>query len=340
MNGRVYDPLTAMFFSPDPYLQAPGNWLNYNRYGYCLNNPFLYTDPSGEWALIDDIIAAVVGGVINVIVNAVQGNIHSVGQGFALFGVGAAGTWAGLYGGPMAGGAIIGSGNSFVNQGFGNNGNWNWGNIHYDQVLMNGLMGAGMSYIGGQVSGLVAPHINQFTSALGGQAVQQTLSQGLVGSTTGFVLGTGVALINGESLGDALKAGGQGAALGFTTGAISGLASGMRDAYKAGENPWTGKSNIKGDYTVYQGTDVNGDTRYVGITERDPQVRFDEHLNSGTNRANLDYEPIQSGLSKTQARIMEQNRINQYGMQKNGGVLYNQRNSISPKYWNKYGIKY
>ncbi len=48
MNGRVYDPLTAMFFSPDPYLQAPGDWLNYNRYGYCMNNPFRYTDPSGN----------------------------------------------------------------------------------------------------------------------------------------------------------------------------------------------------------------------------------------------------------------------------------------------------
>jgi hypothetical protein len=48
MNGRVYDPLTAQFFSPDPYLQAPGDWLNYNRYAYCLNNPFKYTDPDGE----------------------------------------------------------------------------------------------------------------------------------------------------------------------------------------------------------------------------------------------------------------------------------------------------
>jgi len=47
MNGRVYDPLTAMFFSPDPFLQAPGDWLNYNRYGYCMNNPVMYTDPSG-----------------------------------------------------------------------------------------------------------------------------------------------------------------------------------------------------------------------------------------------------------------------------------------------------
>jgi len=49
MNGRVYDPLTAQFFSPDPYLQAPNDWLNYNRYSYCLNNPMIYTDQSGEF---------------------------------------------------------------------------------------------------------------------------------------------------------------------------------------------------------------------------------------------------------------------------------------------------
>jgi len=47
MNGRVYDPHTAMFFSPDPFVQTPDNWLNYNRYGYCLNNPTKYTDPTG-----------------------------------------------------------------------------------------------------------------------------------------------------------------------------------------------------------------------------------------------------------------------------------------------------
>lgn len=54
MNGRVYDPLTAMFFSPDPFIQSPGNWLNYNRYGYCMNNPTRYTDPSGyQWDVLD-----------------------------------------------------------------------------------------------------------------------------------------------------------------------------------------------------------------------------------------------------------------------------------------------
>ena len=56
MNGRVYDPLTAQFFSPDTYVQAPGNWLNYNRYSYCINNPFKYTDPTGEVFGVDDAI--------------------------------------------------------------------------------------------------------------------------------------------------------------------------------------------------------------------------------------------------------------------------------------------
>jgi RHS repeat-associated protein len=49
MNGRVYDPQVGRFLSPDPYIQSPGNWLNYNRYAYCLNNPLIYTDPSGEF---------------------------------------------------------------------------------------------------------------------------------------------------------------------------------------------------------------------------------------------------------------------------------------------------
>jgi RHS repeat-associated protein len=47
MNGRVYDPATAMFFSPDPFVQSPGDWKNYNRYSYCMNNPTRYIDPSG-----------------------------------------------------------------------------------------------------------------------------------------------------------------------------------------------------------------------------------------------------------------------------------------------------
>ena len=65
MNGRFYDPLIGRFLSPDPYVQAPGNPQNFNRYSYCLNNPLKYTDPTGEkwwhW-LLGDILT---GGLIS-----------------------------------------------------------------------------------------------------------------------------------------------------------------------------------------------------------------------------------------------------------------------------------
>ena len=47
MNGRMFDPMLARFLSPDPILQDENNTQNYNRYSYCLNNPFRYFDPSG-----------------------------------------------------------------------------------------------------------------------------------------------------------------------------------------------------------------------------------------------------------------------------------------------------
>ena len=49
MNGRMYDPLLGRFLSPDPFVQSPDYSQNFNRYSYCLNNPLIYTDPSGEF---------------------------------------------------------------------------------------------------------------------------------------------------------------------------------------------------------------------------------------------------------------------------------------------------
>ncbi|MGV3661042.1 MAG: FG-GAP-like repeat-containing protein [Prosthecobacter sp.] len=47
MGGRIYDPLTSRFLSPDPFIQFPDNQQNLNRYSYVLNNPLSFTDPSG-----------------------------------------------------------------------------------------------------------------------------------------------------------------------------------------------------------------------------------------------------------------------------------------------------
>ena len=65
--GRMYDPYTSMFLSPDNYIQAPDNSQSFNRYAYCLNNPLKYTDPDGEfWHIV---IGAAVGGISNLAFN-------------------------------------------------------------------------------------------------------------------------------------------------------------------------------------------------------------------------------------------------------------------------------
>ncbi|MCI9844631.1 RHS repeat-associated core domain-containing protein [Flavobacterium pectinovorum] len=52
MNGRLYDPVLRSFLMPDNFIQQPENTQNYNRYAYVLNNPLMYTDPSGEIAFL------------------------------------------------------------------------------------------------------------------------------------------------------------------------------------------------------------------------------------------------------------------------------------------------
>jgi len=66
MNGRLYDPLLHRFLAPDNFIQNPYNTQSYNRYGYVLNNPLKYTDPSGEKAEGGGILAFFAAAVISV----------------------------------------------------------------------------------------------------------------------------------------------------------------------------------------------------------------------------------------------------------------------------------
>jgi len=82
-------------------------------------------------------------------------------------------------------------------------------------------------------------------------------------------------------------------------------------------------------YSVYRGADaISGELKYVGITKRDPIERWGEHSASGAERAALDYNVAANGLTKSQARNLEQDTIDQFGLQKNGGRLLNKINSI------------
>lgn len=63
MNGRLYDPLLRRFLNADENIQDPTNTQNYNKYGYVMNNPLMYNDPSGEFIWWIPALVAVVSEV-------------------------------------------------------------------------------------------------------------------------------------------------------------------------------------------------------------------------------------------------------------------------------------
>jgi len=193
MNGRVYDPLTAQFFSPDQALDG-SNWVSYNRYGYCLGNPFRYNDPTGNNPFLLG-IAAVIGGVVNLGIQMISGNIHNAGDFFMAFGVGAlaglTGSWVGTLTGTALGvsagigalnGAIVGAGAGAAGGFIGGAGNAWMNGASFGDGLMAGLKGGGIGaltggIIGGITTGIsVTNHGGDFLSGKGANFDQVSIT--------------------------------------------------------------------------------------------------------------------------------------------------------------------
>ena len=171
MNGRMYDPLLARFLSPDPFVQMPDFSQNFNRYTYCLNNPLIYTDPSGGLFVIDDIIfAACIGAMINLTIQGMSGNVNSVRSFLGAMGIGAlsgvAGSFAGqavagalgtatTLGGSMANGFIAGASGGFTGGFIGGAGNAWMNGANFGTGMKQGLIGAGIgAVIGGGIGAI------------------------------------------------------------------------------------------------------------------------------------------------------------------------------------------
>jgi RHS repeat-associated protein len=94
-GARLYDPILGRFISPDRLVQAPENPQSLNRYSYCLNNPLIYTDPSGEFWVEFFIIASIV-------VSAAYGAATAHSHGMAV--------WEGAFIGAVTAGLAAGIG--------------------------------------------------------------------------------------------------------------------------------------------------------------------------------------------------------------------------------------
>ncbi|MFZ4454997.1 MAG: FG-GAP-like repeat-containing protein [Bacteroidales bacterium] len=212
MNGRVYDPLTAMFMSPDPYVQSPDNWLNYNRYGYCYGNPFKYTDPSGEWfftALLGVICPPLAG--LGAVIDAACWGATIGAAGYTIGCIVNGGGWSSSgFWSAVGMGAISGIITGGIGDVFGKTGTW----AHeLGRAVVHGFAQGAMSAVSG--GDFMQGFLSGSLASLGGHGLEKVM---------------GRALSTAEAVGFSSLSGGIGAELsggdflkGATTGAIIGL---------------------------------------------------------------------------------------------------------------------
>jgi len=203
MNGRLYDPLVGRFLSPDENVQMPDFTQNFNRYSYALNNPMKYTDPDGEWFLIDDAISFVVGGIINVIFNA--GEIDNFWEGLGYFASGGAGAWIAVQSFGLAapvGAAITTFGNSTLETNFLTKENdYSFSSItsaQWEKIGKKTLIGGVSGYVGGKLGEKISNKlINSFNikTEFWSKTTERMISGGIANGLNDYGNST---LINGN----------------------------------------------------------------------------------------------------------------------------------------------
>jgi hypothetical protein len=257
-------------------VQAPDNWLNYNRYSYCLNNPFRYNDETGEfWHII---AGAVIGGVMNLVAN--WDNVNGFWEGFTtvLVGAGAgaataatggagAGFWA-VAGVSAAGGAITSANNSIVAQTDKNFSGIN--NVNWETVGVSSGVGAVSGFASGS-AGYWAANSSMLVNNVSSPVLRSAIVSPIAAGAGHLAGGTTANLFSGQDIGTAFNNSFDGLGQSMLIGLGVGVASTGGVSYANGINPWNGNLNFKSapapnDYNFTP--DPNGDnvTLYRGTS--------------------------------------------------------------------------
>ncbi|MBO6034281.1 MAG: VCBS repeat-containing protein, partial [Paludibacteraceae bacterium] len=172
MNGRVYDPLLGSFLSVDPLIQAPGYWLNYNRYMYCYGNPLSFVDPSGNSVLL----ALGIGAAVGVAIGAGLGLWYGYNQGYTGWDLASCafmGAGIGAIVGALSGYFISSSISSLIAA----KTLWNF-------MQVGASIGSAVGLLGGTIDGLA-------NKADGLELVNYALTGSLIGMAAGAAIGVG-----------------------------------------------------------------------------------------------------------------------------------------------------
>ena len=172
--------------NPDPYVQSPTNPQNFNRYAYCLNNPVMFNDPSGELAwFVPVIVGAVVGAYLGGA--AAEGWEYNPWE-WAWDGD----TWAGIGIGTMVG-AGVGLGVTSI--------------LSASGVSVTGVNALYASNYGATSlawdifsNAIITSNINIVSSTLQGKNLNEICISGLVGFAAGAIGGASGSLSEGNSL--------------------------------------------------------------------------------------------------------------------------------------------
>jgi RHS repeat-associated protein len=242
-EARFYDPGMARFINPDPL----GLVADTNEYRYCDNSWPNETDPTGEWAGIDDLVATVGGAVFGVAAQGISDLVSGQYSGWETY-VGSAVNGAvtaeaSLYVGPVAGAMLGAAAGNVTAQGLriadGNQQSFNWNSLTVD-TAMGGLGGLGGA-LAGKALGAVGNNLNaglqKAFPSLSEQAICRIASP-ILGAGTGAIMGGAFGATGGGIQGyiqngwNGVWAGAlNGVKVGMITGASVGLAQGLIAPY-------------------------------------------------------------------------------------------------------------
>ena len=247
MNGRLYDPALHRFLQPDNFVQDPFNTQNFNRYGYCLNNPLVYVDQNGEfWHIV---VGALVGGVVNLVANL--NNSQGFWEHLAAFGVGALGgavtaavggsdggaSFLAITGTAAGMGALTMGTNSIIAQtghNFSGMNNVNWGTVG-----KNALVGGASGFASGAV-GVWATNSGMLVKGINSPVLRSLVVSPLASGTGHIVGGTTYNLLEGQNFKDAFSNSFDGVGQSIAMGTMLGVTTTIVNSYAHKVSPWTG----------------------------------------------------------------------------------------------------
>ena len=275
MNGRIYDPKLHRFLQPDNNIQDPFNVQNHNRFGYVLNNPFKYTDPSGEfWNIV---IGAAIGGVFNWASHGFQFNAKGLGYfavgaaSGALTAMGAGGVSSALAGGSFSAGALGTSAAMSVGSGF----------------YSSGTVAAAGGLIGGFTSGLGNGLVDGQSFA---DSFKMGIRDGAIGTITAGLVGGAIGGF------DALSQGRD-----FWSGAGQTIDYVKVPANTINSDNYSSTAEMRKDYNST-----------IGVKDNLTLNQVEKKLNTTVTLAGKDNLP--TGWSLTDANAISNGRVNAAGL--------------------------